>query len=40
MGILTFKEEIILSSLFMLGKSSSGALIREKVIKLTKKEIV
>lgn len=40
MGILTFKEEIILSSLLMLGESARGALIRKKVIELTKKEIV
>lgn len=40
MGILTLKEEIILSALMMLGGSSRGAPVRNKVIELAKKEIV
>ena len=40
MGIVTLKEEIILSALMMHGGSSRGALIRNKVIELTQKEIV
>lgn len=40
MGILALKEEIILSALLMLGESARGALIRKKVIELSKKEIV
>ncbi len=40
MVVLTLKEEIILSSLVMLGGSSRGALIRKKVIEISKKEIV
>jgi len=40
MEILTFKEEIILSALVMLGESSRGALVRKKVIEISKKEIV
>ncbi len=40
MIVLTLKEEIILSSLMMLGESSRGALIRKKVIDISKKEIV
>lgn len=40
MDPLTLKEEIILSSLALLGGSSRGALIRKKVIEISKKEIV
>ena len=40
MAILTLKEEIILSSIMMLGGSSRGAPVRKKVIELTRKEIV
>lgn len=40
MGILTVKEEIILSAILMCGGSSYGAPIRKKVIELTEKEIV
>ncbi len=40
MNVLTLKEEIILSSLMMLGGSSRGALIRKKVIEISGKEIV
>ena len=40
MGILTMKEEIILSAIMMHGGSSRGAPIRSKVIELTQKEIV
>ncbi len=40
MGILTLREEIILSALVMLDGSSGGALIRKKIIELTGKEIV
>ena len=40
MNILTLKEEIILSALLMLGGSSRGAPVRNKVIELAKKEIV
>jgi DNA-binding PadR family transcriptional regulator len=40
MGILTLREEIILSSLEMLNGSSGGAPIRNKIIELTGKEIV
>ena len=40
MGILTLREEIILSALMLLGGSSRGAPIRRTVIELTKKEIV
>jgi len=40
MGILTLKEEIILSALMMLGGSSRGAPVRNKVIELAQKEIV
>jgi DNA-binding PadR family transcriptional regulator len=40
MGILTLKEEIILSALMMLGGSSRGAPVRKKVIELAQKEIV
>ena len=40
MGVLALKEQIILSALWMLGGSSIGPLIREKVIELSGKEIV
>jgi len=40
LGILTLKEEVILSAIMMYGGSSGGALIRKKVIELTQKEIV
>jgi len=40
MGILTLREEIILSALIMLDGSSGGAPIRNKIIELTGKEIV
>jgi len=40
MGLLTIKEEIILSALLMLGSSSGGAQIRKIVIDFTGKEIV
>ncbi len=40
MGILTLKEEIILSSLVILGGSSWGAPVRKTVIQLSKKKIV
>ena len=38
--ILTFKEEVILSALWILGGESTGALLRKKVIDLSRKEIV
>ncbi len=40
MAILAVKEEIILSALLMLEGSSHGAPLRNKVIELSKKEIV
>ena len=40
MGILTLREEIILSALVMFDGSSGGASIRKKIIELTGKEIV
>lgn len=40
MAILAVKEEIILSALLMLEDSSHGAPLRNKVIELSKKEIV
>ena len=40
MGILTLREEIILSAIMMNGGSSRGAPIRKTVIELTQKEIV
>ena len=40
MTILALKEEIILSALLMLEGSSHGAPLRNKVIELSKKEIV
>ncbi len=40
MGILTLKEEMILSALMMLGNSSRGAPIRKMVVELSKKNIV
>ena len=40
MGILTLREEIILSVLVMLNGSSGGAPIRRKIIELMGKEIV
>ena len=40
MGILTLKEEIILSAIMLEGGNSRGAPIRKKVIELAKKEIV
>ena len=40
MGVLTLKEEIILSALMMLGGSSRGAPVRKMVIEISKKEIV
>ncbi len=40
MGILTVKEEIILSALWMLGRSAHGGILREKVVELSKKDIV
>ena len=40
MGLLTLREEIILSAIMTLGGTSRGAPIRKMVIELTKKEIV
>ncbi len=40
MGILTLKEEFILSSIMILGGSAHGVAIRDKVIELSGKEIV
>ena len=40
MGILTLREEIILSALIMLDGSSGGAQIRKTIIELTGQEIV
>jgi len=40
MPVLAVREEIILSSLLILGGSSHGAPLRKKVIELSKKEIV
>jgi len=40
MGVLTLREEIILSVLVLLGGSSGGVPIRNKIIELTGKEIV
>lgn len=40
MGVLTLKEEIILSAIVMHGGSSRGAPIRNMVVDLTQKEIV
>ena len=40
MGVLTLKEEIILSALVIRGGSSRGAPIRKTVIEFTRKEIV
>jgi DNA-binding PadR family transcriptional regulator len=40
MGVLTLREEIILSVLIMFEGSSGGASIRNKIIELTGKEIV
>ncbi len=40
MSILTLNEEIILSAIWMLGGQTHGALIRDKVIKISGKEIV
>lgn len=40
MGILTLKEEMILSALMMLGGQSRGAPIRKMVVELSKKNIV
>ena len=40
MGLLTLKEEVILSALIMLGGKSGGAQIRKVVIEHTRKEIV
>ena len=37
MGVLTLKEEIILSALMMLGGSSRGAPVRKMVIEISKK---
>ncbi len=40
MGLLTLREDIILSALVLLSGSSGGAPIRNKIIELTGKEIV
>ncbi len=40
MGILTVKEEIILSALWMLGGKAHGGILRSKVVELSKKDIV
>jgi DNA-binding PadR family transcriptional regulator len=40
MGILTLREEIILSALVILSGSSGGVPIRNKIIEITGKEIV
>jgi DNA-binding PadR family transcriptional regulator len=40
MGILTLKEEMILSALMMLGGSSRGAPVRKMVVELSRKDIV
>jgi DNA-binding PadR family transcriptional regulator len=40
MPVLAIREEIILSSLLILGGSSHGAPLRKKVIELSDKEIV
>ncbi len=40
MSVLTVKEEIILSALWMLGRSAYGGILRDKVVKLSKKDIV
>jgi DNA-binding PadR family transcriptional regulator len=40
MGILTLREEIILSALVLLSGNSGGASIRNKIIEITGKEIV
>jgi DNA-binding PadR family transcriptional regulator len=40
MPVLAVREEIILSSLLILGGSSHGAPLRKKVIELSDKEIV
>lgn len=40
MGILTLREEVILSALVLLSGSSGGVPIRDKIIELTGKEIV
>ncbi len=40
MGILTVREEIILSALWMLGRTAHGGILRKKVVELSKKDIV
>ncbi len=40
MGVLALREEIILSALWMLGGSAHGSFIRNKVVDLSKKDIV
>ncbi|MCP4727042.1 MAG: hypothetical protein GY863_18525 [bacterium] len=40
MGVLTFKEEIILAAIWKLGGNAHGVPIREKVIEISKKNIV
>ncbi len=40
MGILTLREEVILSALVLLSGNSGGAPIRNKIIEITGKEIV
>ena len=40
MDILTLKEEIILSALWVLGKNAYGGILRDKVVELSKKDIV
>ncbi|MFC1563980.1 PadR family transcriptional regulator [candidate division KSB1 bacterium] len=40
MRILTFKEEIILAAVWKLGGSAHGVPIREKVIEMSRKDIV
>lgn len=39
-AILTVREEIILSALWMLGRSAFGGILRSKVVEFSKKDIV
>ncbi len=40
MGVLTFKEEMILAAIWKLGGSAHGVPIRDKVIEISRKNIV
>ena len=40
MVVLALREEIILSALWMLGGSSHGSLLRDKVVELSNKDVV